>query len=118
MAELAKFRPDAVFCANDYMAAGAIKFLTESGMRIPDHVAVVGYDNNDISIGVVPALTTVDNRLKEAGECIAETLLELIKGNKDLVHQSLVPTLVERRSHGDSRGSWPLPRGEGFSCRS
>ena len=40
------------------MAAGAIKFLTESGIRIPDHVAVVGYDNNDISIGVVPALTT------------------------------------------------------------
>jgi DNA-binding LacI/PurR family transcriptional regulator len=105
MAELASFRPDAVFCANDYMAAGAIKFLTESGIRIPDDIAVVGYDNNDISIGVVPALTTVDNRLNEAGECIAEALLELIKGNKDLVHRSLVPALVERRSHADSRGS-------------
>jgi len=105
MADLMEFRPDAVFCANDYMAAGAMKFLTESGIRIPQEVAVVGYDNNDISIGVVPALTTVDNRLKEAGERIAEELLNLVKGNKDLVHQSIVPVLVERQSHTDSPSS-------------
>src|ERR1700730_10613086 len=104
MADLMDFRPDAVFCANDYMAAGAIKLLTESGIRIPEDVAVVGYDNNDISIGVVPALTTVDNRLKEAGESIAQELLNLIKGEKDLVHQSIVPVLVERRSHKYSPG--------------
>ena len=41
MNELFAFRPDAVFCANDYMAAGAVKFLTESGIRIPQDVAVV-----------------------------------------------------------------------------
>ena len=105
MADLMEFRPEAVFCANDYMAAGAIKFLTESGIRIPGEVGVVGYDNNDISIGVVPALTTVDNRLKEAGESIAEALLSLVKGEKGLVRRSIVPVLVERRSHADCSGS-------------
>ena len=99
MAELLEFQPEAVFCANDYMAAGAIKHLTEAGIRIPEDIAVVGYDNNDISIGMVPTLTTVDNRLKEVGETIAEELLNLIKGNIGSVHRSIVPILVERRSH-------------------
>jgi DNA-binding LacI/PurR family transcriptional regulator len=104
MADLLEFRPEAVFCANDFMAAGAIRFLTESGVRIPDDIAVVGYDNNDISIGVVPALTTVDNRLREAGERIAEALLDLVNGKKDFVQQSLVPLLIERASHLGSQG--------------
>jgi LacI family transcriptional regulator len=105
MADLMEFRPEAVFCANDYMAAGAMKFLIESGIRIPEEIGVVGYDNNDISTGVVPTLTTVDNRLKEAGESVAEALLNLIKGEKDSVRQSIVPVLVERRSHADSSRS-------------
>jgi DNA-binding LacI/PurR family transcriptional regulator len=104
MADLLEFRPEAVFCANDFMAAGAMRFLTEAGIRIPDDVSIVGYDNNDISIGVVPTLTTVDNRLREAGERIAEALLDLIRGTKELVQQSLVPVLVERQSHRESRG--------------
>jgi DNA-binding LacI/PurR family transcriptional regulator len=102
MADLLEFRPDAVFCANDFMAAGAMRFLTESGIRIPDDISIVGYDNNDISIGVVPTLTTVDNRLREAGERIAEALLNIVKGTKGLVQQSIVPVLVERQSHRDS----------------
>jgi DNA-binding LacI/PurR family transcriptional regulator len=81
-----------------------MRFLTEAGIRIPDDVSIVGYDNNDISIGVVPTLTTVDNRLREAGERIAEALLDLIRGTKELVQQSLVPVLVERQSHRESRG--------------
>jgi LacI family transcriptional regulator len=82
-----------------------MKFLIESGIRIPEEIGVVGYDNNDISTGVVPTLTTVDNRLKEAGESVAEALLNLIKGEKDSVRQSIVPVLVERRSHADSSRS-------------
>ena len=104
MADLLEFRPEAVFCANDFMAAGATRFLSQSGIRIPDDIAVVGYDNNDISIGVVPALTTVDNRLREAGERIAEALLDLVNGKKDLVQVSLVPVLIERDSHIGSQG--------------
>jgi DNA-binding LacI/PurR family transcriptional regulator len=110
MADLSAFRPDAVFCANDYMAMGAIRFLTESGRRIPQDTAVVGYDNNDVSIGLVPPLTTVDNRLKEAGESIGQELMNLIKGEKERVRKSILPVLIERESHrysGDSKRGKP-----------
>jgi DNA-binding LacI/PurR family transcriptional regulator len=100
MADLIDYQPDAVFCANDYMAAGAAKFLIQAGIRIPNDIAIVGYDNNDISMGTVPALTTVDNRLKEAGESIAEELLRVIGGDKAPIRRSLMPILVERESHG------------------
>jgi DNA-binding LacI/PurR family transcriptional regulator len=75
---LRDFVPEAVFCTNDYMAAGAIKSLYERGVRVPNDVAVVGYDNNDVSLGVFPTFTTVDNKFEELGKCLATELLGLI----------------------------------------
>ena len=49
-------------------------------MRVPADVAVVGYDNNDVSLGVFPSLTTVDNKFEELGKCLATELLGLIDG--------------------------------------
>jgi DNA-binding LacI/PurR family transcriptional regulator len=77
---LEELKPDAVFCANDYMAAGAIKFLWETGLRVPQDISVVGYDNNDICEAIIPSLTTVDHRLEELGQCLAQGLLALIEG--------------------------------------
>lgn len=96
---LEELKPDAVFCANDYMAAGAIKFLWETGLRVPQDVSVVGYDNNDICEGVIPSLTTVDHRLEELGQCLAQGLLALIEGEAPKIQKSIVPRLIERRSH-------------------
>ena len=90
---------DAVFCANDYMAAGAIKFLSESGRRVPQDIAVVGYDNNDICEGIVPSLTTVDHRLEEMGRLLAQELLALIDGRCTVIRKSSPPWLIERDSH-------------------
>jgi DNA-binding LacI/PurR family transcriptional regulator len=92
-------RPDAVFCANDYMAAGAIKLLSESGFRVPHDVTVIGYDNNDICLGTVPSLTTVDHRLEELGQCLGKGLLDLIERRSTEVRKSILPRLVERQSH-------------------
>ena len=100
---LKELKPDAVFCANDYMAAGAIKFLCETGLRVPEDVSVVGYDNNDICEGIIPSLTTVDHRLEELGQCLAQGLLALIEGEVPIVRKSIVPRLVERRSHAVGR---------------
>src|SRR6202048_2777767 len=100
---LEELKPDAVFCANDYMAAGAIKFLCETGLRVPEDVSVVGYDNNDICEGIIPSLTTVDHRLEELGQCLAQGLLALIEGEVSNVRKSIVPRLVERRSHAVGR---------------
>lgn len=94
-----KFRPDAVFCANDYMAAGALRFLHESGINVPNEVAVVGYDNYDICVGTVPPLTTVDNHFEDLGRSLAHGLLGLINGKTKLVHQTIGATLIERESH-------------------
>ncbi len=100
---LEEVTPDALFCANDYMAAGAIKCLWEAGLRVPQDVSVVGYDNNDICEGIIPSLTTVDHRLEELGQCLAESLLSLIEGNCTTIRKSIEPRMVERSSHAAKR---------------
>ncbi|HEY0792114.1 MAG TPA: LacI family DNA-binding transcriptional regulator [Chthoniobacterales bacterium] len=97
---LQEFTPDAVFCANDYMAAGAMKVLAQAKLRVPEDVAMVGYDNTDICIGLTPALTTVDYRAEEVGRCLAGELLALIEGKVSSVQKAIRPFLVERESHG------------------
>ena len=92
-------RPDALFCANDYMAAGAIKCLWEAGLRVPQDMSVVGYDNNDICEAIIPSLTTVDHRLEELGHCLAQGVLALIEGESTSIRKSTEPRLVERGSH-------------------
>src|SRR5690606_16038341 len=93
------FRPNAVFGANDYMAAGAMKRLHEAGMRVPDEVIVIGYDNTDIGSGLVPSLTTVDNRFYALGRALAEGVLALIRDPARKVETVVHPILVERDSH-------------------
>lgn len=101
MAQLAARRrlPEAVFCANDYMAAGAIKYLIGAGIRVPNDIAIVGYDNNDIATAVEPELTTIDNRFYDLGTALASSLLALIKEPRDSVQTLIPPKLVLRRSH-------------------
>ena len=94
-----EFTPDAVFCANDYMAAGAMRVLREYRLRVPDAVAVVGYDNTDLCLALDPTLTTVDYRAEEVGRCMATGLLELVAGKVKSLSMVVRPFLVERESH-------------------
>jgi DNA-binding LacI/PurR family transcriptional regulator len=96
---LKDFTPDAVFCANDYMAAGAMRVLRENRLRVPDDVAVVGYDNTDLCLALDPTLTTVDYRAEEVGRCMATGLLELVTGKVKSLGMMIRPFLVERESH-------------------
>jgi LacI family transcriptional regulator len=68
-------RPDAVFCANDLMAIGAIDVIHELGLGVPDDVAVVGFDDVDAATIVSPQLTTVRNQAYETGSTAGELLL-------------------------------------------
>jgi DNA-binding LacI/PurR family transcriptional regulator len=97
--------PDAVFCANDYMAAGALRRLHEGGVGVPDEVTVVGYDNSDICLGLYPTLTSVNNRFLELGQALASGLLDLLSGARTDVRQSFTPTLIKRGSHRRLRRS-------------
>ncbi|MCW6511568.1 LacI family DNA-binding transcriptional regulator [Lichenifustis flavocetrariae] len=74
-------RPDAVFCGNDQIARGLIDALMHLGVRVPDDVAVVGFDNWEIFAQATrPPLTTVDMELKELGSQAGLTLLDMIDG--------------------------------------
>ena len=102
---LLEFTPDAVFCANDYMAAGAMRVLRQRGLRVPDDVAVVGYDNTDLCLALDPTLTTVDYRAEEVGRCMATGLLELVGGKVKSLGMAIRPFVVERESHRKKEGS-------------
>jgi LacI family transcriptional regulator len=67
--------PDAVFCANDLMAIGALDVAHELGLRVPADLAIVGFDDVDAATIVTPTLTTVRNPAYEAGSTAGDLLL-------------------------------------------
>lgn len=73
-------RPTAVFCCNDDMAIGAMKAATETGMRIPADVSVVGFDDIGFSHYTNPPLTTVKRPIEQLSRMGARKILELIDG--------------------------------------
>jgi LacI family transcriptional regulator len=74
---------DAIFCGSDQMARGAADALREAGRRVPDDVALVGYDNWEIFATTTrPPLTTVDMRLRDLGGLAAQRLLAAIDGDR------------------------------------
>jgi LacI family transcriptional regulator len=73
-------RPDAVFCANDLMAIGAIDLAHELGLDVPGDVAIVGFDDVDAATIVTPQLTTVRNPSYEAGSTAGDLLLSRMTG--------------------------------------
>jgi LacI family transcriptional regulator len=73
-------RPDAVFCANDLMAIGALDVAHELGLAVPGDVAVLGFDDVDAATIVTPQLTTVRNPAYEAGSTAGDLLLSRMSG--------------------------------------
>lgn len=72
-----ELRPTAVFVASDIQALGAIKAIRESGLRIPDDIAIVGFD--DVEIADFVGLTTMRQPIKEMGALAVDKLIEQIK---------------------------------------
>lgn len=90
---------DAIFCASDLIAIGVIKALRENGKEIPKDIAVVGYDNIPLAEFIRPALTTVQQDTKLAGEMLVEALIARIHNQP--VETSLLPAgLIIRESCG------------------
>lgn len=100
-AQLLELHPDvdAVVVGNDAMALGALRTLTQAGRRVPDDVAVAGFDDITASRYSEPPLTTVYNPLYEMGAAAARLLLEATDGHELPEEPVLLPTrLVVRRS--------------------
>jgi DNA-binding LacI/PurR family transcriptional regulator len=89
---------DAVFVANDQMAAGAIQVLHAHGLSVPSDVAVVGYDDDTFASTLTPPLTTVNQPSADLGASMAELLVRLIAG-QEAPRRTIIPTaLVVRAS--------------------
>ena len=89
----------ALFAYNDISAIGAISAFQESGIRVPEDISVVGFDDIQTAAYMTPPLTTVRQPLKKMGEIAARTLLEQIEESTRYVPEILItPELVVRRS--------------------
>jgi LacI family transcriptional regulator len=71
--------PTAVFCSNDLMAVGAIHAIIDAGLRVPQDIAVVGFDNIDAATMIRPQLTTIDPFKTQVGKRAAELLIQRIQ---------------------------------------
>ena len=71
---------DAICAASDLIAIGALRALRERGLRVPQDIAVSGFDDIPLAASVSPALTTVQQDTKQAGQLLVDTLLALIAG--------------------------------------
>lgn len=83
-------RPTAIFAANDFNAVGAIYAVQDAGLKVPDDLAIVGYDNREVTRHVRPQITSVELPLYEMGRIAAEALIAQIKGGAPLEHEILV----------------------------
>jgi LacI family transcriptional regulator len=91
--------PDALFCGNDQIARGAADALRELGIRIPQDVAIVGFDNWDVMTDACrPALSSVDMNLRLLGRAAGEHLIGMIGGQRIEGVHHLPCTLVVRES--------------------
>ncbi|MRW89816.1 LacI family DNA-binding transcriptional regulator [Duganella sp. FT80W] len=92
-----KNAPTALFAVSDTLAIGAIKAFRRAGLRVPEDIAVVGFDNVPLSQVFEPALTTIAQPMHELGAAAAQLLLERLAGGTP-TSRTLQHTLVVRES--------------------
>lgn len=92
---------DGVFIASDSMAYGAMRAIREANLRIPEDIAVIGFDDLPASARTTPALTTVRQPILRMGSIAAEILVDIIRYPKTQPRHVILPTeLVIRESCG------------------
>jgi LacI family transcriptional regulator len=98
----------AIFAFNDVSAIGAIRALQNAGLRVPEDISVLGFDDIYAAAFHNPALTTIRQPLFEMGKLAAKTLLEMLQTNTDLSVSRVLtvePTLIVRDSTANRRSS-------------
>ncbi|MBR1441695.1 MAG: LacI family DNA-binding transcriptional regulator [Lachnospiraceae bacterium] len=95
--------PEAVIGINDSTAIGACESITKHGLRIPEDISVVGYDNIYMTQIVEPNLTTVDYNFVSFGQKLVDTVIDSLDGKEPVRKRLVHPTLVVRRSSDSER---------------
>jgi len=91
-------KPTAVFTSNDTMAIGAYRAIKEYGLKIPEDISVMGFDNSYISQYMSPPLTTVNVSLPEIAKCSIELLLDSINNKEIKNRQKTVNVQIVKRN--------------------
>jgi DNA-binding LacI/PurR family transcriptional regulator len=91
-------RPDAIFVSSDLMARGALAVLAREGIRVPDDIAIIGFDDSPVATSVTPQLTTMRQPSFAQGERMASVLLDLLAGRHPRHVTILETELVVRDS--------------------
>jgi DNA-binding LacI/PurR family transcriptional regulator len=103
MRKLLHHQPTAVFVASDTMAIGALRAISDSGLSVPDDVAVVGFDDLPASERSDPPLTTLRQPIPQVGETLIKILLDQIDTETPEPVRKLMPTeLIIRESSSSS----------------
>lgn len=105
MRRLLQARPeiDAVFCASDLMAAGALGVLVAAGRRVPEDVALVGYDDSPIAATTRPPLTSVRQPIEEMGREAVHLLVDTIERADRVPRRVVLATELVRRASSAGR---------------
>ena len=92
--------PDAIFCANDATALGIMNYFYKSGLKIPDDVSVLGYDNVSYAESALVPLTTVSQTPYQLGFAMGSQMIAEIEAKPGHIHQHVIfqPQIVERAS--------------------
>ena len=90
-------RPTALLCANDLMAIGALEYCKSAGLRVPQDISIVGFDDLPIAALLTPRLTTVRQPARDMGYRAAELLFELLAGTGVSAEDGIFPTEVKIR---------------------
>ncbi|MCF7804895.1 MAG: GntR family transcriptional regulator [Candidatus Marinimicrobia bacterium] len=102
--------PEAVFVYNDLGAIGFQEALKENGIRIPDDIAIMGFDGIERSAHVAPSLSTIGQPAEHIGQLAVDKLIKLIDGKTPKVRTILKPRLIIREScgmHSDTESAHP-----------
>jgi len=100
-------RPTAIFAGNDEMATGVYGAAHELGLRIPDDISIIGFDDAPIATRMWPAMTSVRLPVREMGKAAAEKLFAKPKGAATSLAAEFTPTLIERQSTAPPPGEPP-----------
>jgi LacI family transcriptional regulator len=101
MQRLVPHLPEAVFVASDAMAVGALRALREAGLRVPEDIAIAGFDDIPFAARTDPPLTTVRQPIQRMGALAAETLIDMISYPQPQPRRIILPTeLAIRESSG------------------
>jgi LacI family transcriptional regulator len=93
-------QPDGIFAANDTSAVASMLEIQEAGIKIPDDIAVVGFNNEPISQVICPNLTTIDYPAREIGEIAATALIDKLNNSQSIKYSTIVlkHSLIVRQS--------------------